>query len=82
MGRLSAPLFDIRHGRHVIILDDDMEGYLGIAEGSDDYCVEVYTRKEKCELYIYCLQITALHQARNTSCHHQQFLPHQVNLSS
>lgn len=51
MGRLSAPLFDIRHGRHVIILDDDMEGYLGIAEGSDDYCVEVYTRKEKCELY-------------------------------
>ena len=51
MGRLSAPLFDMRHGRHVIILDDDMEVYLGIAEGSDDYCVEVYTRKEKCELY-------------------------------
>ena len=51
MGRLSAPLFDMRHGRYVIILDDDMERYLGIAEGSDDYCIEVYTRKENCELY-------------------------------
>ena len=51
MGRLSAPLFDTRCGRYVIILDDNMEGYLGIEERSDDYCVEVYTRKEKCELY-------------------------------
>lgn len=51
MGRLSAPLFDMRQGWHIIILDDNMEGYVGIEEMSDDYCVEIYTQKEKCELY-------------------------------